>query len=103
MSIKTLGLEFSTQSAKAVVLDSDAGVVYKGAINYDDTFEDRYPISGGVLKQTNGELHSSPMMLIEAHDAIFQRMAINNDPLPEISALRWMACSIALSIQAFNF
>ncbi len=29
MSIKTLGLEFSTQSAKAVVLDSDAGVVYK--------------------------------------------------------------------------
>ena len=28
------------------------------------------------------------MMLLEVHDAIFQRMAINNVPLPEISALK---------------
>jgi xylulokinase len=70
-----LGLDFSTQAVKIVVLDvHSAEVLYTGSFDYDNAFG-YYGTRGGVLPAEQLEIrHTSPFMLIEALDLAFRRL-----------------------------
>jgi xylulokinase len=70
-----LGLDFGTQSVKALILDvSGAKVLHTDSFEYDTTFP-KYRTRGGVLQSRLSEIrHTSPLMLLEALDLIFARL-----------------------------
>lgn len=84
-----LGLEFSTQSVKAVVLDSAGGnVIYSDKFEYDRQLP-RYGTEAGVLPSAIPELrHTSPHMMIEALDIAFQRLKGSSVTTAEIAAVK---------------
>ncbi len=84
-----LGLEFSTQSVKAVVLDSEGGnVVYSDKFEYDRQLPG-YGTEAGVLPSSIAELrHTSPLMMIEALDMVFQRLKGASVTTAEIGAVK---------------
>ena len=85
----SLGIEFSTQSAKTVVLDTASGdVVHVDQISYDDEFP-RYGTDGGVLPAEDPALrHTSPLMMVEALDRVFERLTESSIDLTHVAALK---------------
>jgi xylulokinase len=85
----TLGMEFSTQSTKLVVLDINSGaVIYADSFDYDSTFP-RYQTSGGVLPSENPEIrHTSPFMIIESLDHAFTKLKTDGIDLSRIGAIK---------------
>ncbi len=85
----SLGIEFSTQSAKTVVLDTASGeVVHVDQISYDDEFP-RYGTDGGVLPSEDPALrHTSPLMMVEALDRVFERLTESSIDLTHVAALK---------------
>ena len=71
----SLGLEFSTQSVKVLVLDVEEGcIVFMRTFNYDGCFP-HYGTLGGVLPSDNeSKRHTSPLMLVEALDYAFNEL-----------------------------
>lgn len=84
-----LGLEFSTQSAKAVVLDLANGTVEQTfQLTYDDSFPD-YGTRGGVLPSADPAVrHTSPAMLAEALEELFRRMRTDSVDLSRVEAVK---------------
>jgi len=84
-----LGLELSTQSAKSVVLDlARARVAYSGKIDYDAAFP-LYQTRGGVLAANQpGVRHTSPLLLIEVLDAVFQDLVRAGVGLGAVAAIK---------------
>ncbi|MCP4693511.1 MAG: carbohydrate kinase [Desulfobacterales bacterium] len=63
-----LGLDSSTQSLTAVAIDPSSGEMFRHAINFDERYPN-YKTSGGVIVgEAPGEVHSDPLMWIEALD-----------------------------------
>ncbi|MEJ2727493.1 MAG: FGGY family carbohydrate kinase [Deltaproteobacteria bacterium] len=63
-----LGLDLSTQSLTAVVIDPLNKTLQKHAINFDSSYPD-YQTSGGVISgDAPGEVHADPQMWLEALD-----------------------------------
>ncbi|MCK4326411.1 hypothetical protein KAW55_06615, partial [bacterium] len=85
----SLGIEFSTQSVKIVVLDMNKhNAVYKGKFDYDVQFP-RYNTKGGVLQADNDDIrHTSPFMLIEAIELTFKKLAEEKIDLGKIAAVK---------------
>ncbi len=85
----SLGIEFSTQSVKIVVLDMNKhNAVYKGKFDYDVQFP-RYNTKGGVLRLDNDDIrHTSPFMLIEAIELTFKKLAEEKIDLGKIAAVK---------------
>jgi xylulokinase len=85
----TLGLDFSTQSIKALVLDTrGADVIYTDSFEYDDAFPG-YGTEGGVLKSDHPTIrHTSPLMLLEALDLAFYRLQRSSVDLASIGAVK---------------
>jgi xylulokinase len=85
----SLGIEFSTQSIKLVLLDiRTKQVVYKSKIDYDTTFP-KYKTIGGVIPSSVPEIrHTSPYMLIETMDAAFTNLVNNKINLSQIGAIK---------------
>lgn len=71
----SLGMEFSTQSVKMVVLDvEDRAVIYTGKFDYDTALP-KYKTQGGVIPARRPERrHTSPAMITESVDLAFQRL-----------------------------
>ena len=84
-----LGLDFSTQSCKALVLDiSGAKVLRTDSFDYDTTLPN-YRTKGGVLQSRLPEIrHTSPSMLLEALDLVFSRLQKNDIDLGLIGAVK---------------
>jgi xylulokinase len=84
-----LGIDFGTQSAKALVLDvRGAGVVHTVSFDYDTAFP-KYGMQGGVLQSTNPVArHTSPFMLLEALDLVFDRLQKSGVDLASIGAVK---------------
>jgi len=84
-----LGLEFSTQSAKAVLLDTgDPGVAYTAKFDYETELPG-YGTAGGVLPSADPAVrHTSPAMLTEAVDVLFNRMMGDGIPLDRVGAIK---------------
>jgi len=83
-----LGLDSSTQSLSAVVIDLDARkVVYEKSLNFDQALP-HYKTQNGVLKNRDPLVkHSSPLMWAEALDLIFAEMKKDGVALGDILAV----------------
>ncbi len=85
----SLGMEFSTQSVKLLVLDILSGdTVYSGAFRYDETFP-RYMTVGGVLPHDDPRVRqTSPHMLLDAMDHAFAVLAGCGAAMDRVTALK---------------
>ena len=83
-----LGLDSSTQSLSAVVIDLDTRkVVYEKSLNFDKALP-HYKTQNGVLPNRNPLIkHSSPLMWAEALDLIFAEMKKDRVALGDILAV----------------
>jgi xylulokinase len=83
-----LGLDSSTQSLSAVVIDLDARkVVYEKSLNFDRALP-HYKTQNGVLPNRDPLVkHSPPLIWAEALDLIFSQMKRNGVPLQDILAV----------------
>ena len=75
MSKLFLGLDSSTQSLSAIVIDYDSRkVVYEHSLNFDQALP-HYKTQNGVLPNADPLVkHSPPLMWAEALDLLFARM-----------------------------
>jgi xylulokinase len=85
----SLGIEFSTQSVKLIVLDLEKKqVAYTGKFDYDATFP-QYKTSGGILPAASPQIrHTSPFLMIEAVDFLFQKLKDEKVDLARIQAIK---------------
>jgi xylulokinase len=70
-----LGLDASTQSLSAIVIDTDAReLVYEHSLSFDEALPS-YGTTNGVLRNPDPTVvHSPPLMWVEALDLVFRRM-----------------------------
>ena len=73
-----LGLDSSTQSLKATVIDSSLAVVAEADVNFDADFP-AYGTSGGVHKQEDGTVTSPTVLWIDALDTVLGKLKGNVD------------------------
>ncbi len=85
----SLGIEFSTQSCKIVILDlSSHSICFMDSFNYDQAFPS-YKTKGGVLPSPSSDVrHTSPFMLIEAVDLAFKRVKESGIDISAIKAIK---------------
>ena len=85
----SLGIEFSTQSVKLVILDlTDNRICFSDSFNYDVAFPE-YNTEGGVLPSKSEEIRrTSPFMLIEAVDLAFKKLAESGIEIHRIKAVK---------------
>ncbi len=88
-NIYSLGADFSTQSAKIVILDlHKKETVYTAKIEYDMIFPE-YKTKGGILDSHIPEIkHTSPFMLIEVLEYMFEKIKNDGINLSEIHAVK---------------
>jgi xylulokinase len=84
-----LGIDFGTQSAKALVLDMrSAEVIHTDSFEYDSAFP-KYGTEGGVLpSQHPATRHTSPFMLLEVLDMVFRRLQKSGVDLASIGSVK---------------
>jgi xylulokinase len=97
----SLGIEFSTQSAKIIVLDLDSkSALYSDFFEYDAMFP-VYATKGGVLAADNPQLrHTSPAMMLDSLDEVFLRLAKSGIDLSRVGSVKADAmqhCSVYVS------
>ncbi len=88
MSRLFLGLDSSTQSLSAVIIDIDTRcVVYEASLNFDKTLP-QYKTHNGTLPKGDALVaHSPPLMWVEALDVLFTKMKADQVPLGEVLAI----------------
>ena len=102
-ALYALGIDFGTQSAKALVLDvRSAEVIHTDSFEYDTAFP-KYGTEGGVLPSQHPALrHTSPLMLLEALDLVFGRLQRNGIDLGSIGAVKIDAMQMRRSGSALS-
>ncbi len=77
-----LGLDSSTQSFKATIIDADKGeIVASAAVNFSTELS-KYGCPNGVLPNTDLLVkHSNPLMWLEALDLVLSKLKSENAPL----------------------
>ncbi|MBL8025411.1 MAG: hypothetical protein JNL74_03325 [Fibrobacteres bacterium] len=88
--MKTLGIEISTQSGKAVILNSETGVIeHKITVNFDETFPEYNTVNGVFTNKERPEIReTSPLLLIEAFERLFIKLKSNGADFSEIKAVK---------------
>src|SRR5712671_2734359 len=83
-----LGLDSSTQSLSAIVIDYDARqVVYEHSLNFDKALP-QYQTQNGVLPNPDPLVkHSPPLMWAEALDLMFEQMRKDGVALRDVLAV----------------
>ncbi|MDA0748847.1 MAG: FGGY family carbohydrate kinase, partial [bacterium] len=83
-----LGLDSSTQSLSAMVVDYDArNVVYEASVGFDDRLP-QYGTQNGVLENPDPKVvHAPPMMWAEALNVLFEDMKADGVPLGDVLAI----------------
>src|SRR5579871_5962973 len=83
-----LGLDLSTQSLSAIVIDYNSRrVVYEHSINFDKALA-HYRTRYGVLPDPDPLLvHSPPLMWVESLDVLFAQMKRDDVPFCDILAI----------------
>ena len=83
-----LGLDSSTQSISAIVIDLDTRqVVYDLSLNYDDTLP-HYGTENGVLKNSDPTIvHTPPLLWVDALDKLLAQMKTDGVALNNIKAI----------------
>jgi xylulokinase len=88
MSRLYLGLDSSTQSLSAIVIDLDSRrVVHEESLSFDEALPD-YGTENGVLRDTRPQVvHSPPLMWVEALDLLFERLQQSEVALDDVVAV----------------
>ena len=82
-----LGLDSSTQSITAVLIDPAKGeIVNQLSVNFGSDFPQYLSPSGFIPGGINGEVHANPMMWLEALDLLMSRLAALMD-LSQVKAI----------------
>ena len=85
-----LGLDSSTQSLSALVIDPASGTIVKEvSVNFGSALPAYHSPSGFIPGAANGEVHADPRMWIEALDLVFTKLADGFD----LSKIEAVACS----------
>ena len=80
----SLGLDLSTQSLSAVVIDTAAGKIIKeNSINFAESFPE-YKTENGFIRGENQEFYSYPELYLDALDKMMHGLA---DIAPDIDAI----------------
>lgn len=88
MSRYYLGLDCSTQSLSAVLIDAEsAALVYQRSLNYADVLTHYGVIDGYLPITAAGQVHAPPLMWVEALDALLLAMQEDACPLQEIRCI----------------
>ena len=83
-----LGLDSSTQSLSAIVIDYDARrVIYENSLNFDKALPHYGTRSGTLPRDDPFVVHSPPLMWVEAVDVMFGRMRKDGVPLGQVAAI----------------
>ncbi|HTS19795.1 MAG TPA: FGGY-family carbohydrate kinase [Verrucomicrobiae bacterium] len=83
-----LGLDSSTQSLSAIVIDHDARrIVYNQSLNFDQALPHYGTVNGTLRSNDPLTVHSPPLMWVEALDALLARMKTDGVPLGDILAI----------------
>lgn len=83
-----LGLDLSTQSLSALILDANGGkIVAQESVNFEKDLP-QFRHTGGHLPQTpEGEVHADPRMWLEALDQLFAKLQASGAPLARVAAI----------------
>jgi xylulokinase len=83
-----LGLDSSTQSLSAVILDTEKGVVVANhSVNFGESLSHYNQPHGYDEAGARGEIHSNPLMWLEALDLILAQMVSENIDFSQIKAV----------------
>ena len=83
-----LGLDSSTQSVSAVVLDTESGsIIHEEAVSFGGDLPDYGQPSGFIPGGEGGEVHSDPLMWLDALELLFERLSASEVNLGEIAAI----------------
>lgn len=88
MSRHYLGLDSSTQSLSAILIDTESGqLVYEYSLNYATELP-AYGVTDGFLpSEISGVVHAPPLMWVEALDRLLIHMKAENCPMKDITAV----------------
>jgi xylulokinase len=82
-----LGIDLSTQSIKATVVDSNAKVIQETLVNFEADLPN-YRTQGGAIRGPDGLSVTSPtLMWVEALDLLLDRLLKSNLPFDKIAAI----------------
>lgn len=83
-----LGLDSSTQSVSAVVLDTAAGtIIHEASVSFGEDLPDYGQPSGFMPNGEDGEVHSDPLMWLDGLELLFTRLAESDLDLSQIKAI----------------
>jgi len=83
-----LGLDSSTQSLSALIIDLDSRkIVYEESVNFDEALP-HYGTRNGTLPTDDPRVvHSPPLMWVEALELLLQKMKDDGAPLGDVKAI----------------
>lgn len=82
-----LGIDSSTQSCSAIIIDTEAGkIVAESSVNFGERLPEYNAPQGFIPDGPNGEVHSDPRMWLDALDALLQDLAEKCD-LSKVTAI----------------
>lgn len=82
-----LGLDSSTQSCSALIIDLDEGkVVAEASVNFGERLPQYNAPSGFIPDGENGEVHSDPLMWLDALDILLENLSEQFD-LSQVTAI----------------
>jgi xylulokinase len=82
-----LGLDSSTQSCSVIVIDTDTqSVVAEAAVNFGESFPKYKAPSGFIPEGAGGEVHSDPLMWLEALERLLGDLKVKCD-LSKVTAI----------------
>jgi xylulokinase len=88
MSELFLGLDCSTQSLTAIVVDYSLGdIIYRNSINFDKDLPDYQTQNGVIILGDNTVIHSYPLMWVDALELVFEGMKNDGIPIFDIKAI----------------
>ncbi|MDP4879922.1 MAG: hypothetical protein NWR36_08550, partial [Opitutales bacterium] len=67
----TLGIDSSTQSCSAIIIDTDSGtIVAEASVNFGERLPQYNVPSGFIPDAPDGEVHADPCMWLDALDLL---------------------------------
>lgn len=83
-----LGLDSSTQSLSALIIDTESGtIIAEESLNFGSDFPDYGLESGFIAGGKGGEVHSNPLVWLDALEGVLAKLREKGAPLGQISAL----------------
>lgn len=83
-----LGLDLSTQSLSALIIDVEGGeIVAQETINFEKDLPKYHHVGGHLPETPEGEVHADPRVWMEALDQLFAKLISNGAPLERIAAI----------------